>query len=230
MSFAATIDRFRDPERDQDSLVYRCAPAVTTRGCILAFHGGCFVGGSTEWDCKQNAMLARAGFEVHQVAFPRTTWHEFKNWASSDDMRDFLENKSATFCGALFVLGRSSGGCLAKYMFEIHSDLIAKAIYLCPVLQPVERAELVPETETATQAYFGANARALSRDDKRRLKRASAERELIIGGKRDARVPLKCFSLVQRKQMRFLRPETHSAVCTCTSQEFGTTVASFLCN
>lgn len=52
------------------------------------------------------------------------------------------------------VLGRSSGGYLAKLLFD--SEELHKAVYLAPVLQPEKRAELRPEF-AKQQAHFFRN-------------------------------------------------------------------------
>ena len=54
--------------------------AVKVKGVIVAFHGGCFTGGSTSWDKDQNEHMAALGYKVIQVDFPKDHL-EFQVWA-----------------------------------------------------------------------------------------------------------------------------------------------------
>lgn len=219
------VEWFVSPKTGEKSFVYRVATKKAPVGCVLSFHGGSFTGGSTEFDKEQNMALAKRGLEVHQVSFPRTTFADFIEWATADEMRDFLQQQHKAFGGSVFVLGRSSGGFLAKFFYEHYSDLIAKAIYLCPVLQPVLRAQLVPKTRESTARYF---ANTVERNDFSFAKRFCAEREMIMVVSHDDRVPLECFSDEQKMALRVLHFKTHRYACTCATDAFLRQLTDFL--
>jgi len=121
---------------------------------VLSFHGGNFVEGSVAWDAAQNdAISNQYRCVVYQIDLPKTC-AEFLKWALSQKLRAWLRAVTQTY-GALSVLGRSSGGYLAKVFFDIHSDVLARAAYLCPVMDPFRRAISVEDKRHGTYAFFG---------------------------------------------------------------------------
>ena len=91
------------------SVFYKVPPdAGKCRGVVLAFHGGCFIGGNAGWDVAQNRLLAKMGYAVWQLAFPKT-WTAWKVWAAKFDWTVLEARGVPVHC-----IGRSSGGYLAR--------------------------------------------------------------------------------------------------------------------
>ena len=160
-----------------ETKVYRCAHR---RAILLAFHGGCFMGGNSGWDAKQNTMLASMGFEVHQLAFPKN-WLAWQSWAKSFRW-DLLKQTNLAEPANLaepnqpdqptepdppnhmakpvqqdvpvVCLGRSSGGYLACMFAAMHSSKISKLILMAPVLNPLKRANILVSFRANTQQFF----------------------------------------------------------------------------
>jgi hypothetical protein len=151
-----------------ETKVYRCAHR---RAILLAFHGGCFMGGNSGWDAKQNTMLASMGFEVHQLAFPKN-WLAWQAWAKSFrwdllQQTDLAEPnqppepdppnhmaKPVQEAVPVVCLGRSSGGYLACMFAAMHSSRISKLILMAPVLNPFKRASILVSFKANTQQFF----------------------------------------------------------------------------
>jgi hypothetical protein len=190
------------------------------RGTILALHGGCFVGGSIEWDTDQNTALSKMGFYVLQLHIPGTV-DEFRT--SSDSVH---RNLVIDFPKPYFVLGRSSGGYLAREYMDRFID-IHKALYLCPVFNPMLRAKLLPRFAAKTQAFFGEDARVgvfcrnpYTEDQHPIDTWDMDENELLLLATKDENVPRECYTSEQLKHAVFLGPATHSGVCCTTSAKF----------
>lgn len=125
----------------------------TPESLVIAFHGGNFVDGSLEWDAAQNKRIANLySCMVYQLGLPKTL-AEFMKWCNSLALRKWLKCMAASYEGVL-VLGRSSGGYLAKVFYETHKKLIARATYLCPVMDPFKRARLVADKRHGTYRFF----------------------------------------------------------------------------
>lgn len=184
-------------------------------GTILAFHGGCFRGGSISWDKEQNQKLADQGFHVHQVLFPTTTIADFRRWAVTFPFRNFK--------GPIFCLGRSSGGYLAREFFMMHGRKIKRVVYICPVFNPLIRCALFPQFEQKTIEFFDkGNAKTVDCEETDR------ERERLYLAHHDENVPAECYTVPQRKEALYIGPKTHSGMCTCASQAFVNDVTTFL--
>ena len=180
----------------------------SVRGTILAFHGGCFTGGSVEYDQDQNRALQEAGFQVIQLHFPKTV-QEFRTWFQE---LNFMLPKP------ICVLGRSSGGYLAKEAYEMSKQGISKlkieaAIYLAPVFSPFVRSELVPKMSAKTESFF-------SNDAPIDTTGPLDPQELLVLARRDENVPVQCFTKEQLEQAHDLGIQTHSGMCTTSSKKF----------
>lgn len=187
-------------------------PVVPAKGTILAFHGGCFTGGSTSWDADQNHALAKLGYVVVQLWFPTTTIVEFREWA---------KNVNFVLQKPIHCLGRSSGGYLAKE-FEMWTRLpVQKTIYICPVFKPLLRAELVPKMAEKTCQFFGNESPV----DTTHFNPA---RELLLLAAQDENVPRQCYTKKQHTVAVYLGPVTHTGMCQIKSQTFLDCVAEFL--
>jgi len=115
-------------------------------GIIVAFHGGCFTGGNHTYDSLQNKALQSMGYTVYQPEFPKK-YSLFKRWTR----RYMIKFKNSKV--PIYVLGRSSGGYLAKYVYNQY-DFVTKAIYLCPILNPYMRCHILPKFSEKTHAFF----------------------------------------------------------------------------
>ena len=180
------------------------------RGTIIAFHGGCFTGGSIEWDKEQNEHLANLGFRVHQVDFPKTSI-EFDRWCRGLDVLNLIQSSLAN--GKVFLLGRSSGGYLAKRFRQFHKDVVSKTIYICPVFRPFLRAELLQEFAKATKEFFQ-ETEPLCTDE------WETENELLAYSPADENVPVDCFTADQMCHGFNFGSQSHSKALKNTGEQF----------
>jgi hypothetical protein len=194
--------------------IYRPPANLAPRGTILAFHGGCFVGGSIEWDRDQNIALASLGFTVVQPEFPKTL-HSFKKWADSFSLGDIVVPGTQK-CPPppIFCLGRSSGGYLVKE-FLWSCPILEKALYICPVFQPLLRAKLKPQFQDKTMRFFKKEPPLDTTENW-----DGGEHELLLLATKDENVPKACYSKTQLDEAVYLGPTTHSGMCKITSQKF----------
>lgn len=120
---------------------------------MIAFHGGNFIDGSVEWDEAQNRKISEMHqCMVYQLDLPKTL-AAFMKWCNSLALRNWLQSCASSYDN-VFVLGRSSGGYLAKVFYDRHTDLIARAAYLCPVMDPFKRARCVGDKRHGTYSFF----------------------------------------------------------------------------
>lgn len=168
-----------------ETIVYQPPEGVQCRGTIIAFHGDAFVDGAPRQDDEQNRWLAETTrFQVHQLAFPKTA-KQFSQWAASDCMIEFLMQQRQSF-GKVFVLGRASGGYLAKWFRQLHPTLVDGAIYFSPVMDPAARARLLPRFAASTRQFFG------DHDVPHNFVDAAQNDELYLLATFDNRVPESC--------------------------------------
>lgn len=207
------------------SIIYTCPQDVEVRGTIIAFHGGCFVGGDVTWDKDQNEALARLGYHVLQLKLPKT----LKAWRKN--VSHMCMNILCDCPEPFFVLGRSSGGYLAKELKE-RWIRIKKAIYICPVFNPLHRAMKLPKFAAKTQLFFPNSQPGkfcpnmfIYDDDPIDTSKTTAD-ELILLADQDENVPTSCFTKAQLDQAVHLGVKTHSAMCKTTSKAFLNLVAT----
>jgi hypothetical protein len=176
-------------------------------GTIVAFHGGCFTGGNTTWDKQQNEALVREGFRVIQVEFPKQ-WTKFQQWVQ-DELPDLVPMDAP-----IFLLGRSSGGFLAKYIHDHppSSWENLKAIYICPVFRPYIRAELLPKFRKRTDQFFDTPPNSTEAWD--------PQTERLYLAKEDGNVPTGVFTQVQLENGYFFGPKTHKGMTISASKPF----------
>jgi hypothetical protein len=149
----------------------------TPIGIIISFHGGCFSGGKISYNIEQNNLLCDMGFIVYQPEFPKK-YSEFKRWCN-EYIPPF--NKRSL---PIYVLGRSSGGYLAKYVYSNYK-FIHGGIYICPILFPSERYNCYPQFKNKTISFF---------DDEEEDMSICTDSEHIILGKNDKNIPYYLFS------------------------------------
>jgi len=206
------------PTAKERTKVYEATAAESdVRGTIVSFHGGAFVGGSTGWDAEQNKKLASLGFHVHQLAFPKTA-KAFEAWAKSDALAAQLE----ALAKPLVLLGRSSGGYLAKWFYEMQPVHIGHAIYVCPVFDPTQRAQLLPKFAEKTKRFFADSAAQCF------AKKLNPLEEFLFFSSTDGNVPTECFGDPQLSGGFDLAPLSHTAALKCCSPEFVEVLEHFL--
>ena len=204
--------------------VYKAKSTQGFRGLVLSFHGGCFTGGNTSWDVKQNMMLAELGFEVHQLAFPKT-YKAFKAWACKFCW-DALPQTKKVVC-----LGRSSGGYLACVFAALHPSRVSQLVLLCPVLDPEMRASLLPKFQKKTKAFFGLDvAKPIELDAlvHETTCKSKKPRLLLFLAHNDGNVPIEVYSSCLRKLAIFPGPRTHQGVLGCTSSTLQLAIQEFV--
>jgi hypothetical protein len=118
---------------------------------LITLHGGNFVKGDATWDVEQTALLRSMGLVVYQLDFPKKTLSHCLIWLREAVLSVRKLHPPGVRC---YVLGRSSGGFLAKVLFD--EGWFHKAIYLAPVFSPVKRAELLPALGAESAAFFPA--------------------------------------------------------------------------
>lgn len=57
---------------------------------LVTLHGGCFVGGSADWDAAQTSCLRALGIQVHQLDFPKDECNE-----TLDYIENFILERAA---------------------------------------------------------------------------------------------------------------------------------------
>jgi len=181
---------------------------------VVTLHGGNFVGGDASWDAEQTQLLRRLGFTVHQLAFAKDTLS-----VSLQSIREqVLELKKQHPASPFFVIGRSSGGYLAKVLFD--EGLFSKAIYLAPVFAPILRSVLIPALGQQSRSFFANEVIPAST-------RWSHGDERLLLATNDENVPLRCFTQEQMEAAQFIGPRTHSEMVKVVSREFRDIVCDF---
>jgi hypothetical protein len=182
---------------------------------LVTLHGGNFVRGDASWDQAQTDLLRSFGFQVHQLDFPTTTLSQALAFLRDEVTR--LKAQYPTL--ACHVLGRSSGGYLAKVLFD--EGLVTRAAYLAPVFSPLVRATLVPVLGKESDTYFQ-NVRSIPATS-----RWTKDHELLLLATDDTNVPRECFTDEQLVAARYLGPRSHSDMVKLASQELGDCLAEF---
>lgn len=93
---------------------------------LITLHGGGFVEGDSTWDGPQTALLMNMNCYVYQLDFVKTTLEECLR-----SIRTKVQNLARVHKLPFYVLGRSSGGYLAKVLYDMHickSDLSGTGI------------------------------------------------------------------------------------------------------
>jgi pimeloyl-ACP methyl ester carboxylesterase len=171
---------------------------------LITLHGGCFTGGSADWDKAQTACLQKCGFDVRQLDFPKDNITE-----TIEYIREYIRAIGTP----VYILGRSSGGYLAKVMFEKYPELIKKAVYLAPVFNPELRAQINPQFQS-NQEYFFRDADYINTSGFNEVD------EILVLARNDENVPKECFSKKQKRYANYIGIRTHKGVTVTTSKRF----------
>lgn len=183
----------------------------TLKPILITLHGGCFVNGSALWDKPQTKCLEELGYDIHQLEFPKDNFME-----TIEYIVDYIKNLNQP----VYLLGRSSGGYLAKVIFDLYPNLIKKVVYLAPVFNPVLRANINSQFKNKQEYYF------------RKIKKIpetntfDKSRELIILATNDENVPKECFTKNQIENSLYIGIKTHKGVLGTTSNIFKKIIVS----
>jgi pimeloyl-ACP methyl ester carboxylesterase len=179
---------------------------------IITLHGGCFTGGDVSWDQDQNNLLKSMGLDVYQLDFPKNNYRDTIIWLE----QELLKLKEQY--DVVYLLGRSSGGYLAKQLFEMHPNLIAKVFYLAPVFTPALRAAINPFFGMAQNSYFRYT------DSIPGTLTWNRRKEILFLAIDDENVPIECFTQEQRDCNINLGIIGHQQLTTTYSNMFRTIV------
>lgn len=180
---------------------------------LVTLHGGCFVGGHSGYDREQTSFLRSLGLEVYQIDFDKSC---LKN--SIESIVDTVSQINRTN-KQLVVLGRSSGGYLAKVLFDM--GVFDKAVYLAPVFDPETRGRLVPILGQKQRRFFAGQEIYDTRS-------FNPEKELLFLANDDKNVPLECFTEEQLNNAIYLGIQTHEGLLKTTSRAFQEDLLRFL--
>lgn len=184
---------------------------------LITLHGGNFVRGDASWDGEQTALLASLGFIVCQLDFPLNKL----NYALDSIRHTVYKYKKTYPTLPCYVLGRSSGGYLAKVLFD--EGLFSKAAYLAPVFAPMIRTELVPSLGRESAAYFeGQHVPGTAR--------WTPTHELLLLATADQNVPAECFTDEQLAAAKYVGPKSHGEMVKDTSPALRDCLVTFFCS
>ena len=181
---------------------------------LITLHGGCFIGGNSTWDKDQTQLFQEIGFDVYQLEFDKTSLS-----VCLEDIRNQVKNIKQNY-KKVIVLGRSSGGYMAKYLFE--EKLFDKAIYLAPIFDPILHGKIIPKLGKTQQPFF-TNSKIIPNP----LHNWDNNNELLLLATQDENVPLECFSEIQLQNAIFIGPKTHKGITTCVSTKFVNIINNF---
>lgn len=179
---------------------------------MITLHGGCFTGGDVSWDQDQNNLLRHLGIDVFQLDFPKDNYNDTIKWLENE----LLKLKQQY--DIIYLLGRSSGGYLAKQLFELHPDKITKVFYLAPVFNPLLRHKINPYYELAQTYYFRFNQSVPETTN------WNKEKEIMFLAVKDENVPIECFTQEQIDNNINLNLQTHQEVTTTCCDLFRKTI------
>ena len=111
-------------------------------------------------------------------------------------------------------LDRSSGGYLGKILFDTYPNLIKKIIYLCPVFNPIKRQEIHTQYQKPQDYYFRFNKEIPSTNT------FNPKNEYIYIAINDKKVPLECYTNLQKKYLKKTNYKTHRGLCFTTNIQF----------
>lgn len=185
---------------------------MTTKPILITLHGGCFVGGSATWDVPQTKCLENCGFDVHQLDFPKNDLNETIK---------YIYTYIQTFKTPIYLLGRSSGGYLAKILYDRYPDKIKKVLYLAPVFNPKLRALINPKFKDKQDKYFK-NSEYID------TSLFNKKDEILILAENDENVPKECYTEEQLKNAIYIGIKTHKGLTTTTSQLFRSIIINIL--
>jgi acetyl esterase/lipase len=147
-------------------------------------HGGCFSGGSVEYDKELREYLSSCGIQVLPVDFSLESWDQAVKdvYKAYDNARWDNDN--------VIIGGISSGAMMAHY---VAVQQVAPAILICPVLKPATRHSSLPEDMQARQLkFFGTFEKMMEAQTSLFREKVCTDRYILYGTK-DERAPVSGF-------------------------------------
>ena len=175
--------------------------------CIISLHSGIFIYGDSSEDDKQNDLIEKQSkLKIIRLNFPKDNFKE---------TFQYLEKKIKFYAKKykVYLIGRSSGGYLAKQLFNKYSKLIEKVIYLAPCFNPKKRQEINPRF-SKVQDYFFRYSNKIPNTNS-----FNPKKEFIFLAKDDKNIPLDCFTKEQKRYARFFN-KTHQGLVYSTDKMF----------
>ena len=170
--------------------------------CIISLHGGRFIYGSIKDDIKQNRLISKSThIQIFNLDFPKNNY---------ENTMIFLEKELLKYSkkyNEIYLIGRSSGGYLAKQLFDKYNNIIKKVIYIAPAFNIKLRSKLINNKKiTNPQKYFFRNTKKIYGTKK------WSKKEYLILAKKDKNIPISCFTTKQIKNAIFFN-KTHKGLC-----------------
>lgn len=147
-------------------------------------HGGCFSGGSVEYDSElRNYLTKFDNWNIIPVDFALTDWH-----LAINDIINKIKEITIDDNTRIFLCGISSGALLAHHVANV---LNLPAIIICPVIQPADRHYSLPSDLQDKQLIFFHSIENMQKIQNS-IKMPNNFR-YIIYGKNDNRAPVSSF-------------------------------------
>jgi hypothetical protein len=170
----------------------------TSIATVIWCHGGCFSGGSVEYDKELREYLSLHGIQVIPVDFSLESWDQ-----AVKDITEAYDNARWANDNVL-IGGISSGAMMAHHVARKEST---EAVLVCPVLKPADRHSSLPADLQARQLkFFGTLERMLEVQNSLIL--GSDEKlyggRYILYGIKDERAPVSGFhELLKMKNVTY---------------------------
>lgn len=190
---------------------------METNKILITLHGGNFTGGDLSYNKKQNNAIKThiPDIEIIDLDFPKDNYEETIEWLDNELKK--INDKGKP----IFILGRSSGGYLAKQLYERNKNKldIYGVIYMAPVFNPVKRAEIHKKFKSEQDKFFRNTTKIPDTNN------FDKNFEVLFLAKNDENVPIDCFTFEQKISpyniyLTDLNIKTHTGICTTTSEKF----------
>jgi len=181
--------------------------------CLISLHPGHFVSGSTEMDNKQNFLIHKnCKIKIFNLNYPKNNYEETMKYLN-------FKLKELSHKYDIFLIGRSSGGFLAKVLYDLNPKLIKKVIYLSPVFNPLKRQKINTRFKKYQDFYF----RFTSNIPETKL--FNLNKEFIFLASNDNNIPRECFTAEQKKHIQYFN-KTHAGLIFSTNSK----LIDLICN
>lgn len=165
-----------------------------TTNVLIWCHGGCFGGGSPQYDKKLRAYLAKHDWVVATVEFSLTSWEQAVNDVLGEVAHQCIQHPEAT----MVLGGVSSGGFIAHH---VANQLRLPAALICPVIKPATRhLKLAPSLQNKQLKFFQSVEKMQQVEDS--ITTPNAPRFVLYGTK-DFRAPMQAYANWMEKRRVF---------------------------
>jgi hypothetical protein len=155
---------------------------------LIWCHGGCFAGGSIEYDKELREYLVQNGVcNVFPVNFSLDSW---EGAISDITLAAQISSQIGIVPGKMdLILGGISSGALMAH--EVANRLKLPAVLICPVIKPATRHDTLPEDLKKKQlTFFGTREHMHMAEDSIQ---SPNKARYILYGKQDQRAPSSAF-------------------------------------